>query len=287
MIDQIMQKVIDAARELTAGNDKLLNTPVEVRNLTPLEAIGAPGNWDYPLLRGKEILLQAKFRESLGQAFTSTPSPFEGTLKDVLALDLNAAGNRAIIIAVINALLRDRNLISKTVHCRNSDPEECGKQITAILKKEHNPQRIGIAGYQPALVSSLIDYFGPEKINVTDLGADNLNKNIKGVTITDGITETAKLIEESDLLLVTGSVFANNTAEPFYQASQKGKPVYFFWHNSCRHCPYSWLRTHLPAGNIKQYDWRLTFAQIKHNSIDSTCYSYSSFFRTSRLRKRG
>jgi uncharacterized protein (DUF4213/DUF364 family) len=180
------------------------------------------------LLRGKEILLQASFRDSLGQAFSGTPTPFEGTLEEALALDLNITGSRAIIIAVLNALLRDRNMISKTVHCRNSDPEECGNQIAPLLKDKHNPKRIGIAGYQPALVSSLIDYFGPEKINVTDLGAENLNKKIKGVTIADGITKTTKLIEESDLLLVTGSVFANNTAEPFYLASLQGKPVYFF-----------------------------------------------------------
>lgn len=228
MADQILLKILDAARELTAGNDKLLKTPVSVKTLTSFEAIGEPGDWDYPLLRGKEILLQASFRNSLGQAFTGTPTPFEGTLEEAFALDLNTRGNRAIIIAVLNALLRDRNLISKTVHCRNSDPEACGKQIAPVLKDKHNPQKIGIAGYQPALVSSLIDYFGSEKINVTDLSADNLNKIIKGVTITDGITETAKLIEESDLLLVTGSVFANNTAEPFYQASLKDKPVYFF-----------------------------------------------------------
>jgi hypothetical protein len=228
VVDQIMQKVLDAVREITAGNSNLLEAPVKVRTLTPLEAIGAPGNWDYPLLRGKEILLQATFRDSLGQAFTGTPTPFMGKLKDVFTLDLNTMGNRAILIAAVNALLRDRKLISKTVHCRNSDPEDCGKKIATSLKDKHNPQKIGIAGYQPALVSSFIDFFGPETIAITDLGVDNLNKNIRGVTIRDGITETARLIKQSDLLLVTGSVFANDTAEPFYRASMENKPVYFF-----------------------------------------------------------
>lgn len=228
MADQIMQKLLDAVRELTAGNSNLLEAPVKVRTLTPLEAIGAPGNWDYPLLRGKEILLQATFRGSLGQAFTGTPTPFEGKLRDVFTLDPDAMGNRAILIAVVNALLRDRGLISKTVHCRNSDPEKCGKEIATALKNKHNPQRIGIAGYQPAMASSLIDVFGPEAITITDLGANNLNENIRGVIIRDGITETARLIKHSDLLLVTGSVFANNTAEQFYRASLEGKPVYFF-----------------------------------------------------------
>jgi hypothetical protein len=228
MADPIISKLLEAVRQITADHKTLLDTEFDVKTLTPFEAIGSPGNWDYPLLRGKEILLQATFRGSLGQAFTGTPAPFQGKLKDIFDLNLEKTENRAILIAIINALLRDQNLIDKTIHCRDSDPEECGRQIAPYLKSMHNPKQIGIAGYQPALISALVDYFGPDAINVTDLCADNLDRIFKGVKIQDGITKTNDLIASSSLLLVTGSVFANNTAELFYDAFLNGKPIYFF-----------------------------------------------------------
>jgi len=38
--------------------------------LSPEEAIGNPEDRDYPLIVGKERLMQAEFRGALGQAFT-------------------------------------------------------------------------------------------------------------------------------------------------------------------------------------------------------------------------
>lgn len=224
----IMDKLLTAVQQLTADKKELLDLPVEVNCLTPVEAIGFPGDRDYPLLRGKEILLQARFRKSPGQAFTGSPASYQGRLGDVIELDLEKPENRAIFIASLNALLRDQGLIKKTVHCHNGDPEECGRQIAIYLKQEHNPKKVGIAGYQPALISACIDFFGPDRVKVTDLGADNLGKIFRDVEIWDGMTQTDKLIAECDILLVTGSVFANNTAEPFYRAAENGKPLYFF-----------------------------------------------------------
>lgn len=228
MKDPIIYSLQSAMRQITDNNEALLNTSVEVKTLSPNEAIGSPGIWDYPLLRGKEILLQATFRDSRGQAFTGSPTPFNGKLRNILELDLDSIENRAIFIATFNALLRDQKLIDKTVHCRNSDPEECGRDISDYLKRKYKPKSIGVAGYQPALISALIDVFGPENVNVTDLSAENLNRSFKGTTIMDGLTGTEKLIAENNILLVTGSVFVNNTAEPFYNAVLNSKPVYFF-----------------------------------------------------------
>ena len=57
---------------------------VEARILKPTEAIGTPDRQDYPLLKGKEVLMQASFGESKGQAFTDAPSEFRGPLREVL-----------------------------------------------------------------------------------------------------------------------------------------------------------------------------------------------------------
>ena len=57
------------------------------RGLTPEEAIGRTARTDYSILNGREVMLQARFGEALGQAFTSAPVDFEGSLADVLELD--------------------------------------------------------------------------------------------------------------------------------------------------------------------------------------------------------
>ncbi len=46
---------------------------VNIRPLTPQEAIGNPERDDFPLLKGKEVMIQADFRGSRGQAFTDMP----------------------------------------------------------------------------------------------------------------------------------------------------------------------------------------------------------------------
>jgi hypothetical protein len=228
MRSTIMTELKNALWEIIEQDRTVLDQLVDVRTLSPLEAIGNPGDWDFPLLRGREILLQATFRQSSGQAFTSNPNPYQGTLAEVMNLDLDCLENRAVFIAVLNAFLRNQGLIENTIHCRDQDPEECGKQIADYLKTKHNPSKIGVAGYQPALISALCGIFNPDQIEVTDLNANNLEKVYQGIKIKDGMKDTESLINTCDLLLVTGSVFANDTAEPFYRAVLEGKPLYFF-----------------------------------------------------------
>ena len=60
--------------------------PVEVicRSLSPEEAIGTPGRQDFPILTGKDVMVQAEFRGCRGQAFTDAPASFSGTLSEIL-----------------------------------------------------------------------------------------------------------------------------------------------------------------------------------------------------------
>lgn len=50
---------------------------VSVRGLKPEEAIGRPLHGDYPILRGREVLIQAELEGAIGQAFTDEPRRFE------------------------------------------------------------------------------------------------------------------------------------------------------------------------------------------------------------------
>lgn len=54
---------------------------VTCRALSPEEAIGTTRRKDFPILTGKEVMLQAQVGDGRGQVFTSSPSMFDGTLE--------------------------------------------------------------------------------------------------------------------------------------------------------------------------------------------------------------
>ena len=56
---------------------------VSCRALKPEEAIGSTVQQDFPILAGKDIMIQAKYKGAKGQAFTSGPAVYNGTLKDI------------------------------------------------------------------------------------------------------------------------------------------------------------------------------------------------------------
>ena len=61
---------------------------VSARPLSPEEAIGKPDRTDYPLLKGKEVMIEAVFIDARAQAFTDMPGTFQGSLHDLMGLDL-------------------------------------------------------------------------------------------------------------------------------------------------------------------------------------------------------
>lgn len=93
------------------SRDELDDLVVATRPLSSSEAIGSPERDDFPLLRGKEVLMEANYRGSLGQAFTSAAGVFSGTLEEVLELSLQDAFDRAVFVSTINAVLRNLGLV--------------------------------------------------------------------------------------------------------------------------------------------------------------------------------
>jgi hypothetical protein len=105
---------------IVAENDLLDETVViRAKPLTPEEAIGNPEGEDFPILEGVERLMQAEFAGSFGQAFTDMYGDFEGTLQDVLAMELNNNYRRAIFVATLNAVMRHLGMIGGSVHCKD------------------------------------------------------------------------------------------------------------------------------------------------------------------------
>ena len=199
------------------------NAPISIlsaRTLTVKEAIGEPERNDYPLMRGKEFMMEADFQGAKGQAFTDMPGNYEGSVRDVLSLDPTDNYQRAIFVATLNAVLRHENLIEQTIHCRDKEPGLCAEKLVTYMKDHYGAPRIALIGYQPAMAASLSRAFA---LRIVDLDEDNIGKERAGV-IVDGPAATQEVIEWSDVILSTGSTASNGTIGHFLN----GKPVIFF-----------------------------------------------------------
>ena len=118
----------------------------------------------------------------------------------------------------------------KTIHCKNKEPELCAREIAkTIIDKYSADIKIGIVGFQPAI----IDYFSKglpaENIKVTDLDKDNINKIKYGVLIWDGRKKTEELFKTCDVILATGSTVVNDGLSQLISLSEKyKKPLYLY-----------------------------------------------------------
>jgi hypothetical protein len=189
---------------------------VKVVALTTEQAIGKPSRQDFTLLEGKEVMIEAQFKESFGQAFTSQPQDFYGPLSDILDLDLNMMNNRAIFIASLNAVCSHLGIIGKVRHCRNQEPENCGKEMADTLIKRYGKIKISLVGYQPAILENLVKVFGANNVRCSDLNPKNIGATKFGVNICDGSKDNLALINWCNLVLATGSANVNNTFDEIY-----------------------------------------------------------------------
>jgi uncharacterized protein (DUF4213/DUF364 family) len=202
---------------------------VKIGTLSVKQAIGSPKRQDYPLLQGKEVMIEAQFRESCGQAFTDKPGDFEGTLNDVLRLPLDSNEHRAIFIATLNAVAAYQGMVTGTRHCRNEEPEECAREIARTILDKYGRVKVGMIGLQPAILENLAVTLGKENVRCTDLNPDNIGVTKYGVVIRDGKTETDNLIRWCDLVLATSSTIVNNSFDGIREsATREGKRLVIF-----------------------------------------------------------
>lgn len=229
-----MKTVLDEAREglakmATAGGLGGEAVRVTVGALTPQQAIGEPRRRDYPMLEGREVMVEAQFRGCAGQAFTDRPHDYSGTLDDVLSLDLATDENRAVFIATLNAVMAHLGRVDGTRHCRNEEPEECAAEIARYLKNDSAPARVGLIGLQPAILENLVGAFGAGNVRCTDLNRANIGTQQYGAEIWDGRTQTGELIAWGDVLLATSSALVNDTFDVIRAgAASRGKRLVIF-----------------------------------------------------------
>jgi len=208
----ILEQTRTRVKEI-AEKENLLHVDVTVlaKPLTPEEAIGNPGRRDFPIIIGKERVLEATLLGSKGHAFTDSPKEYLGPLNDIFSLELNTNQNRAIFVATINALLGNLKMVEKTVHCKDDEPEECALEIAETVLNKYGKVNVGLIGLNPAIAERLIDIFGPVHVRITDLGRDIIGEERFGVEIWDGNERTEDLIDKSDVIIFTGTTLVNNT----------------------------------------------------------------------------
>lgn len=182
------------------------------RSLTPEEAIGQTKRKDFPIITGKDVMIQAEFRGFLGQAFTDAPTAFSGTISEVLDMDITGDPYaRSLFIAVLNAVMASLGKCTGTVHCRTNGPENCAKDMRNFLESNYpEDTRIALIGYQPALLDMLAH--SNYKVRVLDLNPENIGQESYGVMVEDGRSAYESIIHGgADLILCTGSTICNGT----------------------------------------------------------------------------
>lgn len=206
-----------------------IGVAVAVKMLTPEEAIGNPVRRDFPIVEGKERVIEVEIMGCKAQAFTDSPREFTGTIGDVLELPLSTNSERAIFVGTLNAVLKYKGQIEATLHCKDEEPEKCASEISAYIRCKHGMINVGLIGLNPAIAESLVKTFGPEHVNITDLNYDNIGKMKFGVTVRDGRTETEDMVKISDLILMTGTTLVNDTFNGIYEYINKHKKKYLIY----------------------------------------------------------
>jgi hypothetical protein len=205
-----------------------LSRTITIHPLLPREAIG-DAEGDFVIKKGKEYVIEAAFDKAHGQAFTGIACDWNGTLEELLSLDLSDTRSRGIFVASMNAVLCALGLAAGTNHCRDEDPTNCGPEIAGHLENRFGSKRFGLIGLQPAILKALVDRFTPEFVRVVDLNRDNIGGSKHGIEVWDGESDLPRLVEWSEVGLATGSSVVNGTIDEISSRfKDEGKPVVFF-----------------------------------------------------------
>jgi hypothetical protein len=183
---------------------------VYARPLTPEEAIGKPEHNDYPLLKGKERIMEALFQGVRGHAYSDHTGNFSGTIEQVINLPMNNNFQRALLISTSNAVLRSLGIIKKSCHCKDDAPVKCAKYLVGAITR-FSPKHIWMIGHQPRLLEEISRRFD---VRITDRDPDNIGKVKSGILIEDP-EEFHGIIEWADFIFATGTTIVNDTIDSF------------------------------------------------------------------------
>lgn len=223
LYQQLKERFCEVLKTYGIENEVL---SVSCRALTPEEAIGRTKRKDFPVLTGKDVMIQAEYKGTKGQAFTDAPAAYTGMLEDILEMDIqNNPHDRGIFIAAMNAVMASLGLCEGTVHCRTEGPEQCAVDMQQYLEVNYpDIKRIALVGYQPALLEMLSK--SKYEVRVLDLNPDNIGQVRSGICVEDGTLAKEEVRDSyAELILCTGSTLCNGSIIDYMEISPE---VVFF-----------------------------------------------------------
>lgn len=218
-------RIYDALREkfIALVKDNHLESEeaiIRAKPLTPEEVIGNPEDKDYPLIVGRERMMQAEFRNACGQAYTDMYGNYSGKLIDIANIELKNNFRRAIFISSLNAVMRYLGIVDKTIHCKDNEPRECSARLVDYIIAKYGRPKIAMVGFQPRMVEALARNF---EVKATDMDYANIDSEKYGVVIKSP-QKTREHLNWCDIAVVTGSTIVNGTITDFLV----NKPVVFY-----------------------------------------------------------
>ena len=184
---------------------------VTARDLSPEEAIGNPEHDDYPLIVGRERMMETVVRGAQGQAYTDMYGHWEGPMCEVWETAPANNFRRAILVATLNAVMRHAGELPDTAHCKDAGPVECARELPAFLERTGLRPPFVLIGYQPRLAETLATV---GEVRIVDLDVKHISQLRAGVTV-HGPEDTAAILSDAGGALVTGSTVVNATLTDF------------------------------------------------------------------------
>lgn len=191
------------------------NLEVKGGPLTAQEAIGITRRQDFPIITGKESMLQVEVQGHIGQSFTDAACIFSGTLKEILEMDIQKDPYaRALFIAALNAVMDMLGLSDRNIHCKVEGPEQCALEVVRYMEEHYAGKKLVQVGYQPAMLERLSGAF--TQYRILDLNAENIGQLRYGKLVEHGIEayEDA-VLNWADVVLCTGSTICNGSIVNF------------------------------------------------------------------------
>jgi len=205
-------------KEVQQHNLSGQNISVRCKALSATEAIGKPEHDDYPIIKGKEVMVEAVFKGAKGQAFTDAFENADYPVDDLLKMELDSNRKRASFISGLNAVFRCLHLCDKTVHCKDTEPKECAGNLSKTIG---SPDKVLLVGHQPRFLEMFSSIC---HVRVVDLDKDNIGKKISDVMI-EPPEMTLDAMKWCDLIFATGSTLVNGSITDFIN---QDKPVIFY-----------------------------------------------------------
>jgi len=178
-------------------------------------------------LAGRTRLI-ANFQGYSGMSHTFHPFQFEGTVGELLAMDLEGSADRAVFVAGMNAVCSSVNPDLRTMHCSEDGSLRCTQTLVQQLR-DNGYDCPGLIGFQPSLLKALIEGFGDS--NTVCVDQHELAESIRLCSDVDLLDETSlqQLVGWSDVLVVTGATLVSGVLPDIQEwAEMSGKPILFY-----------------------------------------------------------